>query len=121
MNFGKYPVLMFNLDTKEGSKARVTSRRGDFTYDCQLKRDFHKEGDGILYLSTNASVIKSHYGVSDHVRSAEYANAPIIEANQEVAVLMYSEAMDVSVVVIVKSGKIDGMCSVATKFENIEE
>jgi hypothetical protein len=65
-------------------------------------------------------MVKSSYSWQDHLESAEYSNAPIISAEQEVAVYMYSPKANIGFVKIVKSGKIDAMCQVATKFTDLE-
>lgn len=119
LNFGKYPVLTFNLDTKEGSKARVrrTSYNGrESLVNVTLNRDYEKEGDGIFYLSHSGTMLKAHYGWVDHLKSAEFANAPIIESDQDVAILNYSEKLDISFVIILNSGKVDGQYSDAARF-----
>ena len=111
LNFGKYPVLTFNLDTKEGSKARV-----HHSYNGRLVDVTLNQGDGQFYLATHGTMIKSHYGWQDHLKAAEYANAPIIESDQDVAILNYSANADLSFVVIVNSGKVDGQYSDAATF-----
>jgi len=124
LNFGKYPVLMINMDNKEGSNVVIIHKsktHGDMRYRCTLETGFQKENDNKLYISTNCSMIKSSYNWNDHLECAEYANAPVIEANQEIAVYMYSEKAKIGVVRLVKSGKIDVMCQVATMLEDIEE
>lgn len=119
LNFGKYPVLTYDLDTNKGSKARVNSRRGDFHYRCELFRGSGILGEqgGEFYLLTKPSVLSSSFTVEDAIEQAEYANAPVIEPNQEVAILVYSKSLNIRNVVIVKSGRIDGMCATATTFK----
>lgn len=122
LNFGKYPVLIMNTDTKKGSKAVVIHKsrmHGDMRYNCTLEMDYEKENDGVLYISTNGSMIKGNYNYTDHLEDAEYSNAPIIEENQEIAIYMYSEKAKTGLVRIVKSEKIDSMCSVATILNDI--
>lgn len=124
MNFGKYTVLRINADTKEGCKVVVikkSQRYGDMRYNCQLCMDYEKDGDGILYLSTNASCIKGNYDWQDHLESAEYANAPIVGSDQEVAVYIYSPKVKIGFVRMVKSRKVDASYSTATVFDDIEE
>ena len=124
INFGKYPVLTYDLDAKEGAKAVVTkesSRYGTMRYKCQLFCGYVTEGDGMFYLMTLPTVLSSSVGVHDWIEAAEYANAPVIEANQEVAILIYSKKQNTSVVKIVKSGKVDPTYSTATRFNEIEE
>jgi hypothetical protein len=120
LNFGKYPVLTYDIDNNVGSKARVIQKSvnyGDMTYNCQLYRGYNKEDDGEFYLMTNASVIKSSFGIHDVLRSAEYANAPIIMPDTEVAIVVYSNELERCSVKIVKSGKVDPSYATATRFE----
>ena len=124
INFSKYPVLTYDIDNKKGSVARVGGRMtesGMMYKKTTLYRDKIKEGDGIFYLLTSAAMLKGHYGVDDHLKAAEYANAPIIESNQEVAILLFSKELDVSVVMIVQAGKVDGSYSTACEFFNTGE
>ncbi|PGO60663.1 hypothetical protein [Priestia megaterium] len=119
LNFGKYPVLTYDVDKREGSNARVN--RGGFYTNCKLRNGMIKENDGRLYLSRGASVMRASISVDDYVEMGEYANAPIIEKGQKVAILIYSRKNDSALVMIMKAGKIDGECSVVTEFEPVEE
>lgn len=122
LNFGKYPVLTFDLDTNEGSKAvvlKMSNRYGEMRYDCKLQRDYHKKGDGIFYLSTNASMISGDFSAMDALKCAEYANAPVIEPHQEVAILLHSKIQNTAIVLTVKSGHVDPTYSSATVFEHL--
>ena len=124
MNFGKYPVLRINMDTKEGSKAVVlgkSDRYGEMRYRCTLSVDFYKENDGILYLSTECACVKSEYSWKDHLEDAEFANAPVISPDQIIAVYAYSEKARAGFVRMVKSGNINVHCQVATMLKDIEE
>lgn len=119
LNFGKYPVLTYNIDTNEGSKAIVIKKsvsHGDMRYRCNLYRNYKEEGDGIFYLLTEATMISAKVDVNDYLDSAEFANAPIIKPNTEVAILVYSELLNHCSVRIVKSGKTDPSYSTATVF-----
>ena len=121
MNFSQYPVLTWDLDNEKGSAARVggrMTRNGMMYTRCRLQKDYIKEGDGIFYLSTNSIMLKGHYDVNDHLEAAEFASAPIIESHQEVAILVFSKATDMSFVIIVKAGRVDGSYSDACKFEH---
>lgn len=123
LNFGKYPVLTYDLDKKEGCKVIVmkdTRSHGVMRYGCTLYQGKIKEDDGIFYLLTHATMLTSHVGVDDWLKSAELANAPVIEADQEVAILVHSKEMNFAVVKIVKSGKVDPSYSTATTFYEID-
>lgn len=120
LNFGKYPVLTFDLDNNKGSKAVVTkesARYGTMRSRCTLYRGKKTEDDGIFYLLTHGTMLTAHVGVYDYLKDAEYANAPVIESDTEVAILMYSKTTGSAVVQIVKSGKADPSYSTAVTFE----
>jgi hypothetical protein len=124
LNFGKYPVLTYNLDTNKGSTAVATKEStnyGTMRYKCTLYRDKITEGDGIFYLMTHASIISSHVSIHAYIRDAEYANAPVIKSDTEVAILLYSEKTDIAYVQIVKSGRVDPSYSSATTFTDVEK
>jgi hypothetical protein len=120
MNFGKYPVLTYNLDDdKGGSKARVkkmSNRYGEMLYNCKLFMGSQTKNDGVFYLMTKAAMLKGHYGIEDHLEDAEYANAPIIEKGQEVAILVYSKELQSRFVIITTAGHVDPTYSTATRF-----
>jgi hypothetical protein len=122
LNFGKYPVLTYDLDNEKGSKAIATKKSinyGMMRYRCTLYRGLHTEGDGQFYLLTHASMLSATVGVGDWLESAEFANAPVIESNQEVAILIYSKKRNYAEVQIVKSGKVDPTYSTATQFTEV--
>lgn len=122
LNFGKYPVLTFDMDADQGSKANVTkmsNRYGEMTYGCVLHMGYQKKGDGIFYLGTRATMISASFSVKDAIECAEYANAPMIKPHQKVAILMYSHKNNYKSVMIVKAGRIDPSYSSATVFEHL--
>jgi hypothetical protein len=119
LNFGKYPVLTFDIDKNEGSKARViknSQRYGDMAYKCVLYRGKQTKDDGVFYLLTEPSVLSSTVSVRDYLECAEFANAPIIPPDTEVAILVYSKELNVCSLHIMKSGKVDPTYSTATVF-----
>lgn len=119
MNFGKYPVLTYDLDEeKGGSKARVIKQtsRGPLPYNCQLFMGSQTKNDGVFYLMTKASILKGNVGVCDYIEDAEFANAPVIDNGQEVAILVYSKERSISFVIMAKAGRIDPSYSTATTF-----
>lgn len=123
LNFGKYPVLTYDIDNKKGSKAVVgelKTEHGVARYDCTLYQGYEKEDDGIFWLMTHSAMLTATVGVHDWLKNAEFANAPLILPNTEVAILMYSKQFDFAVIKIVKSGRIDPNCSTATVFTEID-
>ena len=100
INFGKYPVLSIDLaNTIEMFKGEVCGFRGcpirvpwDYqgeTYyeRCQLKyfKDTKK-----FYISNSGCCIKNSFGYSDIEEMTEYANAPILDKNQEFVLVIYN-------------------------------
>lgn len=122
LNFGKYPVLTYNMDELKGSGAvvmRETRNHGTLRYKTTLYCGKKTADDGVFYLLTHATMLTATVDVNDWLKCAEYANAPVIESGQEVAILMYSKKHDVSVVRIVKAGKCNPDYSTATTFTEI--
>jgi hypothetical protein len=120
LNFGKYPVLKWDIDKREGSKAVVikqSARYGEMRYGCKLFNGYEKENDGTFWLMKKATMIKGHYGIDDYLEDADFANAPVIESNQDVAILCYSRLANTAFVVIVNAGKVTTDYSTAAKFE----
>lgn len=117
LNFGKYPVLTYDLDRKKGCAVKATknsNRYGKMDYKCEL---FF--GDGEFYLLTHATCISANFGLSDVLESAEYANAPTVDSNQEVAIVVHSRELNIYAVHIVKSGKVDPTYATATEFKHV--
>lgn len=120
LNFGKYPVLTFDVDNDKGSLAVVTKESGRFgnmRSKCTLYRGKQTRDDGIFYLLTHATMLKSHYNVDDYLENAEFANAPVINEGEEVAILVYSKLNNTCFVQIVKAGKVDPSYATAVTFE----
>lgn len=115
LNFGKFPVLTFDLDKDEGSKAIVTKQsrnHGLMRHRCQLFMD----SDNSFYLMTHAAMISSTLGTRDVIDMAEYANAPVIDSDVEVAIVVHSKEQKGYGVYVVKAGKADPTYSTAVNF-----
>jgi hypothetical protein len=119
LNSGKYTVLSYDIDKKEGSIAKV-DRNGFYT-NCKLQKGLVTKDDNDFYLSHEEIDVKAFEGAKDYVEMAEYANAPIIKKGQKVAILLYSKNTNGTVVLIAKAGNIDGDCSIVTEFRSIGE
>lgn len=108
LNFGKYKVLEYDLDKKEGSMAVVeehTRNHGVFRKGCKLYCGKIKEDDGIFWLLNSGTMLSAHVGVSDWRKSVTRANAPTIEEGDEVAILVFSESAGISFIRLVKALK----------------
>ena len=129
LNFGKYPVIMFDLDTPkagwddvyEGSPVRVDM--GSFSDGTKWYNDsiptiyvdnYH---DGIentvtnrvsanISLPSNGAMISSSFGASDVLKSAKFAMAPVVKEGDDV-VVVYSWNKGYSVAVrMMKVGRV---------------
>ena len=110
LNFGEYPVIMFDLDTPkagwddvyEGTPVRVDMGKfGDGTkwYEGVLPTiyvDNHHEGientvanrlRSDIHLPGNGACISSSFGVADVIKDAKFAMAPVVKADDDVVVV----------------------------------
>lgn len=124
LNFGKYPVLTYDVDSKKGSKVTVTKeskRYGTMRYNTTLYRGKQTADDGIFYLLTHASMLTNDVDVNDWLEDAEYANAPVIDGkDQEVAILIHSRETNTAVVYIMKTGNVDPTYVTACTFYDVD-
>ena len=123
LNFGKYKVLEYNMDTEKGSSAvvlRQTRDHGVIRKECTLYCGKDTSDDGIMYLLARGALIKRHYGIMDWLESAKLANAPVINEGDEIAVFCYSEKLNVGFVRLLKAGKITPEYSTSTVFVDLE-
>jgi hypothetical protein len=114
LNFGKYPVLTYDLDADKGSEAIVTKQSRNYglqRHKCELCK-----GDGKFYLMTHAAMISSSFGTRDVLEMAAYANAPVIESHQDVAIVVHSKKKNSFGVFVVTAGKADPTYSTAVDF-----
>ena len=120
LNFGEYPVLKFDMDKQKGSKAKAHShysaQNNYLPYRCTLK-GYIEDGKQHLYLATECSVLANGFTIGDLEDMAEWANAPLIETNQDVAIAAYSKEFGIKVVWIINAGLVNADYSTACRFE----
>ena len=120
LNFGKYPVLSFDLDNDKGSPAIVlnqTRNYGVLRKGCMLYRGKIKEDDGIFYLLTDVTVLSSNVSINDYLKRVELANAPVINEGDTVAIFIHSKLSNIAYVELVKAGKVTPDYGTAVTFE----
>lgn len=147
MNFGKYPVVMFDLDSPkkgwdgvyEGTKVRLDTGKtfSDGTAwidDCGTTIYVDNFHEGIedtienrlkakIYLGHGGACISSDFGAYDVFRMAENAMAPMIHPGEKVAVV-YKATVDGDVRAWVRmmkvSDRINVHCSTVGYIEDID-
>ena len=99
MNFGKYPVIAIDTNNAiemcgkivgyRGPKVRVPwDYHGEKLYHvCQVNYWFDEQN---ISISCGGIMLKSDFGCSDIIEMAEYANAPILDKNQEFVLVVYN-------------------------------
>lgn len=122
LNFGKYKVLTYNVDTEKGSTAKVeqqTRQYGIRQRPGTLHRGKITADDGIFYLLNHSTIMKKTFNVYDWLETAENASSPVIYEGDEVAILVYSEDLDVASVRLVKALKPRPEFSTSLVFEDL--
>lgn len=129
LNFGKYPVIMFDLDTPargwddvyEGTPVRVDM--GSFSDGTKWYNDsvptiyvdnYHKgiENTVVNRISADISLpsygamISSSFGPSDVIKSAKFAMAPVVKADDDVVVVYTWDKGSSACVRMMKVGKV---------------
>ena len=123
LNFGKYPVLSFNLDSDKGCSAVVlenTRNHGILRKGCSLYRGKITKDDGIFYLLTNPTIMSANISVNDYLKRVELANAPVINEGDVVAILIHSKLLNSVQVELVKAGKVTADYATAVTFEALK-
>ena len=128
INFGKYPVIRIDLaDTDEygikGTKVRIDNgkfKSGEAYFINAEIRAYSDER--VLTTSQGCSMLVDKLSYADYIEMTEYANAPIIKANQEIVIFLYnSETREVFAPTIIKTGeRIDAHCSTPLKLEKFQ-
>lgn len=134
INFGKYPVLVldmdnhkgyekYNPDTKfcEGQRVRVAWDRSD--YEGMTSNGSIMMGDdGTIYISGRCAILQADFGYSDVMEDATWANAPVIHKGQRVVVIMdWSKEKRCMVRMMKVSDRIDIHCQRVATLEDIDE
>jgi len=128
INFGDYPVLTIDLAERDeyglvGCKVRIdngTFRTGEKYFVRATVRAYSDE----KYLTTTGGSVclKASYGYSDVKEMLEWTKAPIIKANQEVAVVITDSRLKCAFdMYIIKTGSvIRPHCVTPLEFEKLD-
>lgn len=122
LNFGKYKVLTYNVDTEEGSTAKIeqqTRQYGISQRSGTLHRGKNTADDGIFYLINKPTFLQNSFNAYDWLECAENANSPVIYEDDEVAILIYSEELENASVRLVKALKPSPEYSTSLVFEDL--
>lgn len=65
MNIRKLNVAIDNFDSANSFNVEVQGRSGVLNKKCSLRRDFVKQGDGILWALSSGAVLKDVYSDAD--------------------------------------------------------
>lgn len=129
LNFGKYPVIMFDLDTPkvgwenvyEGTPVRVDM--GNFSDGTKWYNDVYPTiyvdnyGKGIantvmnrvsadIELPSYGAMISSSFSVADVIKSAKFAMAPVVKADDDVVIVYTWNGGKDGAVRMMKVGKV---------------
>ena len=128
VNFNEYPVLTIDLaDTDEyglvGCKCRIDNgsfRSGDKYFVKATLRAWKDEK--ILSLSGHNVCLHASYTYSDVAEMIEWANAPIIKADQDIAVVVHDSGKKeaYSVYIVHTGSRIDANCIEPMKIERLD-
>ena len=99
LNFGEYPVLKIDLDQKafmdvlyKGSKARVDfGKFNDGSRYLAQGYVLYNKKDERIEIAAESVILTKDVSYEDWMEDIEYASSPILDDNQEVLIVMYSE------------------------------
>ena len=123
LNFGKYPVL--SLDLEKDKKYIITGDEDTRYYKGQKVRwkkgDHYWHGDLCyftdtrqLLISSDNAMITASFGYQDIIKDIEIANAPIIQENSPVVIVIHDSKKRLACVCLADIGDIRDFCSTAT-------
>lgn len=105
INFGKYPVIVIDQSNViemggeivgyRGGKVRVPWDYHGETMYLEAQVNYWKD-DNKLVIGCSGSVIKNGFSYSDLIEMAEYANAPILDKNQEFVLIVHNSLTNVA-------------------------
>lgn len=122
INFGKYPVIKIDLADKDEYGVKGTKVNIDFGGEYFIHATIRSYNDeNYLTTTQGATTLKSSLNYGDYLEMIEYANAPVIKANQEIVIaLIDSEKKEVYAPAIIKTGeRIDKFCSTPLALEKL--
>lgn len=122
INFGKYPVIKIDLADRDEYGVKGTKVRIDFGGEYFINAKIRSYIDEkYLTISQGATMLSASMSYRDFMEDLEYANAPIIKANQEIVIAMIdSKKEEIYEPVIIKTGeKINKFCSTPLTLEKL--
>lgn len=122
INFGKYPVIKIDLADRDEYGVKGTKVNIDFGGEYFIHAKIRSYSDTkYLQTSQGATMLSATISYDDYIEMVEYANAPVIKADQEIVIVMVdSENRVVYEPVIIKTGKrIDKFCSTPLDLEKL--
>lgn len=127
LNFGKYPVLTFDLHNQteygfKGCKCRIdmgTFNDGSNYYETAELYAYRDEQK--VTFNSFGCCLSAEWSYHDFVEDLEYANAPLVEPNGEVVIVILDTNLKlVYEVIIAKVGKAHKFCSTPIDIEEID-
>lgn len=122
INFHKYPVIKIDLADRDEYGVKGTKVNIDFGGEYFIHAKIRSYSDTkYLQTSQGATMLSATVSYDDYMEMVEYANAPIIKADQEILIVMInSERKEIYEPVIIKTGKrIDKHCSTPLTLEKL--
>lgn len=123
INFHQYPVIKIDLaDTDDyGIKgAKVNIDFGGDYFIHAILRAYNDEK--VLTTSQHGSMLSASLSYDDYMEMADYANAPIIKADQDILIYLYNS--DLRVVynpsIIHTGSRVDRFCSTPLTLEKMQ-
>lgn len=122
INFGKYPVIKIDLADKDEYGIKGTKVNIDFGGEHFVHAEIRAYND-TKYLTTSSygSMLSASLSYQDYMKMVEYANAPIIKANQEIVIFLHdSSKKEVYPPAIISTGKkVDRFCATPLELEKL--
>lgn len=106
LNFNRYPVLTIDLADKiqwgfKGCKVRIPC--GNYFLHAELE---WFENDKKILITKEITIISNSFGYRDVLEMCEYANAPIIDAGQEIVLVVINSVKHTATApIMLKIGK----------------
>lgn len=122
INFNKYPVVKIDLAERDEYGIKGTKVRFDIGKEFYLKGEIRAYNDQKYLVTTlNSAMLKKEISYSDYLEDVEYANTPIIKANQEIVIFLYnSVTKEIQAPAIIETGKrIDQFCMTPLTLEKL--
>ena len=107
INFHKYPIVKIDLAEKDSYGVKGTKVNIDFGKDYYLHATIRMYDDepSKFYVKQNGSMVSATCGYSDYMEMVEFANAPIIKANQEILLIIVDSSKKTMIPVVVNTSE----------------